>query len=168
MQPKMIVIGTTHRIQCGKENNGEIIKQFRNLIYKTCSENQILHIAEEMSIDGLHEIQAKRTIAKEIAEEYGIRHSYLDPDKKLRSELGIDNDMLTNASFGLHSKDVNKLLMNLKSVIAHPIRQRIWIAKMLEINLWPKLFICSECHIKDLEIYINELKVIDLSIQTIY
>lgn len=36
---------------------------------------------------------------------------------------------------------------------------------MLQINLWPKLFICSKEHLEVLELIFKELKEIDLLVQ---
>ncbi len=149
MRGKIILIGTSHTIQCGSDECSlESIQQFRAYIKECCQSNGIRLVAEEMSCSGLLYHKVDASVAQELASELNISYLATDLDQTERLKLGIDDYSLGIASSpsGTQSSDptVRDLL---RAKVSDPLRECCWFARILEKDIWPTLFICGADHL---------------------
>lgn len=164
IQQCLFVIGTCHTFQCGlKPVTQEQIGSFQKYVYELCVSEEIRQIAEEMTEDGLSEKGITKTIFADVAKQLSVPNPYIDIDRKQRRDLGIDDYSLGEvaAQEGGGWAD-QKLIDKLTCTLSHPVRERIWCAKLLSLGVWPSLLICGADHVEA----INDLcKSLELNVE---
>ena len=108
----VVLIGTDHKFQ--KPIDGphrEGIENFRNTIRQLFARHELCAIAEEMNLPALIEDNLQESIAQQVCVELGNKpHNFSDPDRKERSELGIQDSnaiRLEGMNHGWTNEQVN-------------------------------------------------------------
>lgn len=152
MSAKIIIIGTCHSLQCGAGKPDQI-NSYKNFIYEKCTLHNVKVIAEEMSEEGLSNHGISTTIAKELVQGMkDIEHHYIDIPIEEKRLLKIDNDSLAVYSefrFTKRNKNNDKL-ERLRKIISNPVREICWFTGLLDINIWPAMFVCGENHVDNM------------------
>jgi hypothetical protein len=149
MGARIYVFGTSHELQCGTGRYAaDEIEFFRSYIQKICEDEKIAFISEEMSHGGLERHRVTATIAAGLAETLRIHHAYIDLDDSERAKLNIADASLADIVLKLsrpgHSRGIRE---DLGHRLCDPIRERYWVATILNKSIWPALFICGSDHV---------------------
>lgn len=157
--PKIIILGTSHPLQCGIESFSLIqINEFKQLIESICNNENIKNIVEEMNDEGLANHKVENTIAFTVASEKNIRHSYVDLSSKIKTELGVSDDQIVSIALQQIENDKKNAMRDLLTdKLLHPIRERYWLSHILRENTWPTLFICGSDHGQAMQDLINSV-----------
>lgn len=117
---------------------------FDDFIRSIALDNKIAAIAEENSHQALADTAIAESTIETIARELGLRHRHCDPDGFTRSSLGIiqENDIRATAFF----ENIPEMVVQQKIEESMRARERYWLEQILELNVWPTLFICGACH----------------------
>ena len=164
MTAKIIIVGTSHELQCGlvcphSEYSEADLEKYKGLILNLCKSECINLIAEEMSIDGLLFYKVFKTVVAELVEkELGALHHYIDISCDGRKLLNIDKESRSkyaeiNFPNSLSDEDRKTQFRN---ILIDPIRELYWFGKLLRLNEWPALFICGENHVDSMSKLIHE------------
>jgi hypothetical protein len=110
----------------------------------TALANKAFALAEENNYQALAEAGLRESTVQIIAHKLGLKHFYCDPDRQQRSDLGIqqENDLRVTAFF----KKLADSIVQEKIDESMRRRERFWLAKILEQNVWPTVFICGANH----------------------
>nr|VFJ87472.1 MAG: hypothetical protein BECKLFY1418A_GA0070994_1001128 [Candidatus Kentron sp. LFY]VFK18236.1 MAG: hypothetical protein BECKLFY1418C_GA0070996_104017 [Candidatus Kentron sp. LFY] len=126
------LIGVHHSIQ---HNGGNLQKipglsalreQFQYYLIKATKELRISVLAEEFNEDALEIFNASESLAKSIAQRFGISHVFCEPSLQTRSSLGF-------------TKQLQKK--------HHVIRELLWYDKIIDYKGQRIIFICGANHI---------------------
>jgi hypothetical protein len=148
----IVLVGTTHGIQRGA-NAPEL---FRATLLELCISYQVRGIAEEIERNA-------RTVAAELAFALKLDHLYADPDANERAEHGIVSDCrkdLIQEYAGRYPnirwwpKEENEETLPAevyaqyveRTAKADRMRERLWLTKIVEFDIWPLLFVCGADH----------------------
>lgn len=156
---KIIVIGTSHPLQCGNEKycSKEQVQEFKQWLEQICKNYGIKCIVEEMTDEGLQIQGVENTIAYALYKNLNLKkHFYTDLSNEHIADLCvfIDAFMLrepTNERRNSKRELLHQHLLN-------PIRERFWLANILNLNIWPTLFICGIDHVNNIVELINLLE----------
>ena len=156
---KIIVIGTSHPLQCGNEKycSKEQIQGFTQWLEQICRDYRIECIVEEMSDEGLKIQGVENTIAYALSKNLNLKkHRYTDLSNEHEADLCIfiDDFMLRETT---NEKKCSKREL-LHQHLLNPIRERFWLANILNLNIWPTLFICGSEHVNNMVRLINLLE----------
>lgn len=155
---KIIVLGTSHPLQCGNEkcSSKELIQEFKQRLEQICKECGIKCIVEEMSPEGLQKHEVENTIAYTLSKDLNLKHHYTDLSIEHIADLCIyiDSFMLREPT-NENKKSKRELL---HQHLLNPIRERFWLANILNLNIWPTVFICGSDHVDNMVELINLLK----------
>ena len=137
----VFLVGTRHDYQCAGSPDSE---QFHALVADTCKIRQVRAIAEEMSLDALSRSGATTSVCKLVADSLGIEHRYCDPSIEEQKELGIANPgKVSPAAF---SATCNYSEPDPEVRMANAIREHQWLKHIIDLDLWPALFVCGNHH----------------------
>ncbi|MBA3019308.1 MAG: hypothetical protein FP811_14375 [Desulfobacteraceae bacterium] len=158
-KPHIIILGTSHQIQCGTiKHSHEQIQNFRSLIKRICQDENVKCIVEEMSNEGLSNHKVQKTIPFEIAIELSIKHCYTDLTTEQLACLNLSQGHVVQYSL---SQPTNELKTHMRELLTnklvHPIRERYWLANILRINTWPTLLICGSEHGQNMQDLVNSV-----------
>ena len=140
-----LIFGTDHRYQHGSNELSE--KQHRAFRLKLSSISAscgVRAIAEENSLQAVHEQDRDRSVVAEVAEMLHLSHRYCDPEHKKRAELGISQKCAIRASAARGSWPENRVREEIK--LSHNRREAHWVEQLRELDQWPVLFICGADH----------------------
>lgn len=156
---KIIIIGTSHQLQCGTgKHSAEQIQEFRSLIKRICEEERIKCIVEEMSVEGLHRHGVENTVPFKVSTELSLKHCYTDLTPEHLEDLCLSDGQIVGYSmFQSTNESKNAMRELLTDKLSHPIRERYWLANILRINTWPTLFICGSKHGESMQDLINSI-----------
>ena len=136
------LIGTSHTNQRpGHATEGE----FRKLIKDVCRALKVRAIAEELSLEALSQKDAAYSICEDIAKAAGLSHRYCDPDNAQRKTLNIRGKQ--DIAWEGFCCNWSEERIEQEVTASHSIRERHWLAQLLELDSWPVLFVCGEDHI---------------------
>lgn len=145
------IVGTCHRLQCGSDKIEEDrVVAFRKEILRICSENKINTIFEEMSLDGLKFHGVTKTVCQGLSSDKCIEVRHLDLEEKERRCLSIDE---------LKVEEYDSILYQLFNDLRNEIRERVWVARILEADKWPMLLICGSLHVSHVSRLLNRFCV---------
>ena len=139
----VMLIGTSHKYQL---RGTPAADAFRTFIEQVCATKPFRAIAEDMSLEGLTNRQASRSVCEEIAIELGLCHRYCDPDNQQRSTLGIRQKNIIKIEGWLSGRSEENIRQEIST--SHSIREQCWLDKLLDLERWPVLFVCGACHIE--------------------
>jgi hypothetical protein len=102
-------------------------------------------IAEEWSV-GANELKGVHlSVRKDIADLLGIAHRYCDPSISKRKALGILIDEAdTYLGEFLSGRGPQEVEAEVRD--SHARRRRYWLEQLLELDVWPLLFVCGATH----------------------
>ena len=146
----VVLVGTDHKFQ--RPLNGPTIdevEQFRAMIQNLCLQHNLAGIAEEMSLRALEENSCTESVAQQVSGLLDLHHQFSDPPREERYKLGIrqDNDIRAEHMLdGWTREQIEADVLARGSVPSDRIRERIWLQKIQELNVWPLLFICGANH----------------------
>lgn len=135
------LLGTRHDYQRPGNPGSE---QFRAVVTAACTERQVRFVAEEMSHEALSLFQATTSVCKEVADAIHIQHRYCDPSSDEQRSLGIAHP--GKASLGAFSPSCDYHEPDPEVRAANAIRERRWLEHLMEVDLWPVLFVCGAHH----------------------
>lgn len=158
-KPQIIILGTSHHIQCGTTKHScEQIQEFRSLIKQICQKDGVKCIVEEMSNEGLSDHEVQNTIPFDVATELSIKHSYTDLTTEQLGCLRLSQGHVVQYSLSQPSNELkNHVRELLTSKLVDPIRERYWLATILGINTWPTLLICGPDHGQNMQDLVNSV-----------
>lgn len=142
---KVILIGTAHHYQeSGKPGTHEL----RAFAEKCGREFGIRAIGEEMSREALKERNVSSSVGADLARTLGMPHRYCDPHRHKRVQIGISQENDIRASGFLQDWSDEEIDAKIQS--ARRRREEYWISQIIDLALWPLLFICGATHIDSL------------------
>jgi len=101
-------------------------------------------IAEEMSVEALERYGVPQSICQQVAETLHLAHRYCDPSTPERKALGVvEDDDIRMAGF-FANRDPQQVEADVRA--SYAIRERYWLAHLLQLDTWPVLFICGANH----------------------
>ncbi len=146
----VLLIGTSHdyqRILGGTRDTGP--EQFRAVITEVAVQHGVRAIAEEMSPEALVAYKATDSIGRQVAAALGIAHRFCDPASAERQALGYrEDDDIRMAGF-FAGRDHEAIEADVRA--SYAIRERRWLEHLLELDLWPVVFICGANHAESFE-----------------
>ena len=164
MKPKIVIIGTGHRLQAGhSEYSVDQHKRFRELLEQTCKKYRIKLIAEEMSEDILSAFGTTETNGQQVATYKRVQHRYIDLSAKERSQFGIDRYSLQQTG---QSAKLSVPQFAALEQFTGELRECIWLTRILTINIWPTLFVCGADHgprVKQLFNSVGKLAILEVN-----
>lgn len=161
MQRRLFIIGTNHTLQCGASPYvAKDVDAFRKIIRSTCKKRRIKFIAEEMSDEGLNQKSVSQSVCCGLGTELAVDVEYVDPNEVLRSTLGIGDVGIRLAAIPPGHMSPDKQLEKLfRKELIDNVRESLWLAKILQKNVWPVLFVCGTDHVKSIEKRAKRLKI---------
>lgn len=143
----LYILGTSHTLQCGSaECTQASIFAFDTELRKLCEKLKIRCIADEMTPDGLKLYKVRKTIGERVARDLRIAHHHVDLSLKKRSALSLGETSVAITAMSCGFGDDGSGFREAFGDLADGIRERYWIAKILEIKQWPTLFVCGADH----------------------
>ena len=145
MRKIVALIGTSHLFQFGGSARTELQNEaFTELIDQTCKNYEIRCIAEEMSQDALRAQNRAQSTVAAIAHDLGLVHIYADPSEQEQSTLGLWVERSAAALKHFDGWSDERIAEGISA--EHRQRERFWLEKLNERNVWPCLFICGSEH----------------------
>lgn len=151
MQKVVILLGTQHPLQeASPRLSNAVLDDFRTHILKLCQTHQARSIAEEMSLQVVHEWRRppRNSIPHDVAQELGIFHQYSDPNQVERDALGIqsvETDLARRIALGLPKTPQAELLKREQEEFIK--REEEWFRRISGLDRWPMLFVCGINHV---------------------
>ena len=138
----VVLLGTSHKYQ---HPDNPSSAQFRKFVDHVCDTYLIRAIGEEMSTEVLQQKQILKSICEIIANSRDLSHKYCDPNNEERSRLGIrgETDIRQQGFFG--NWDEERIEAAVRE--SHQIREIYWLQQLLELDVWPALFVCGANHV---------------------
>jgi hypothetical protein len=148
---RVILIGTDHEIQKGQ----------RGIKLKNCFEKYLLGLVKKYDINSVaEEIDegAECIVAKKICESRSIIHKIIEPHPSEYDELEIEHvhkiDYYFSNNYDLESTPPNEsncspqVLQEYRLRVqgTHRRREKEWLQRILNLNIWPVLIICGSSH----------------------
>jgi hypothetical protein len=151
----VLLIGTSHdyqRVRGGTRDTGP--EQLRAVIAGVAVQHGVRAIAEEMSPEALVAYKATDSVGRQVAAVLGIAHRLCDPESTERQALGYreDDDIRMAGFFAGRDHDAIEAVVR----ASYAIRERRWLEHLLELDLWPVLFICGANHVESFEEIVHE------------
>ena len=156
---KIIVIGTSHPLQCGNEKccSKEQVQEFTQWLEQICRDYGIKCIVEEMTDEGLKIQGVENTVAYALSKNLNLKkHHYTDLSDEHIADLCIFIDAFMLREPTNEKKNSKRELLH--QHLLNPIRERFWLANILNFNIWPILFICGIDHVNNMVELINLLE----------
>lgn len=156
MKPRVIIVGTGHRLQVGSEKcPPEQHEKFRAYINALTKTHRIRLVVEEMSEDVLADYAVVDTISKRVATSHrGIRHEYINLSAAEHSRLSIDRLSLDHTRRSVKLTDSQFAV--LESLVC-ALRECLWLTRVLALNVWPALIVCGAGHVAGIEHLFNSV-----------
>ena len=147
MSSVVLVLGTDHRYQTESSDfTAQNHRAFDHFVRKSVAEGKALAIAEESSPQALTEAGVEQSVPERIARSLRIEHRHCDPDRKTRAELGVMQEIdirMSEFPRKLSERDVQDKLDS-----SHRARENFWLRQLLDLNVWPVLFVCGANHVE--------------------
>jgi hypothetical protein len=141
----VLILGTDHKYQRRdpllRESQHE---EFAAYLTQLVSKHGIKLLAEEYTTQALREQGISETTVETLATGLGIAHCYCDLDREARYGLRIfqENDIRMKGFLkGWTESEISE-----KIAQSHRARERFWLERLVEMKIWPALFICGAVH----------------------
>jgi hypothetical protein len=136
----VIVVGTSHTIQIADTALGSFLEGL-------CREFNAQAVAEEMNEEALAEKGCAASVPMQVAGALQMPHRFCDPNREERSKLAIlqENEIRVRAWLANTPLSDSEVAARVKESYAK--RERFWLKKLRDLNLWPVLFICGADHV---------------------
>ena len=141
----VLVLGIDHRYQRSDTAFAEAQHNvFAQFVAETCRAYGIRAIAEENNAQALAEASVEESVPQRIAYTLGLTHQHCDPDRAIRTKLGIfqENDIRAQAFLKRWSEEV----VQEKLEASHRVREWYWIQQLITLKVWPVLFVFGADH----------------------
>lgn len=157
MARKVYILGTSHEYQRNDDSCPPYsINEFKLYLKTICHTYGINAIGEEMSQTAIEDNNRSISIPKLFTQEHGhLDHKYCDPDRNEQKILGIkESGYFTQTKKlpeFLQPEEIRKLTQEEADKLEWKEdlkREPIWLCKILELDVWPLLFICGPKHVK--------------------
>ncbi len=141
---KIILVGTAHSYQCLGYGADEYVGQFRGLLCPICKVHGVRAVAEEYCEANVTRVGASESVAQSVCCEMGLSHQFSDASEEVRKQLGIIGVQEIRL-IGFHK---NWTVDTIKAAIRedNAKREGYWLKRLLELNIWPAIFICGADH----------------------
>jgi len=144
----LYLFGTSHKYQCGgRDCSRDQADAFATQVREICIKYNIKRITEEMTLDGRKRYEVSETIAKGIASDLMIHHHEVDLSECERNALSIVDSAVLKARLVFRSRDGGEKLRIKFDKLTDQVRERVWVARIMNSNSWPVLFILGADHI---------------------
>lgn len=174
---QVILLGISHHIQRGDWTvPEEEVNNFRAQVRNLALFHQVSGIAEEMSLEAMqiwkaNEILWRRgkrwsqddeksavieelqcvplpSIPEKVAQDLGLPYAACDPDSAEKRARGIHelDGYLLNPD--LRDPDDHGNPEDLWRTVDFPLREAIWIERILKFDCWPVLYLCGKEHVE--------------------
>jgi hypothetical protein len=155
---RIIVLGTSHPLQCGSDECAEEqIEKFKNCLKQIIENYKIKCIVEEMTDKGLQIQGVENTIAYTLYKNLNLeKHLYTDLSDEHIADLCVFIDAFILREPTNERRNSKRELLH--QHLLNPIRERLWLANILNLNIWPTLFICGIDHVNNMVELINLLE----------
>jgi hypothetical protein len=141
----VLVLGTDHRYQRRDKALDETQHvAFAQLLTEICRAHCIKVIAEENNADAMAEDEIEESAPQQIARTLDLIHRHCDPDLKTRARLGIQQENQIRVS--QLPKRLAENVIQEKLRASQRARELYWVEELLQLNVWPVLFICGADH----------------------
>ncbi|MBU0769348.1 MAG: hypothetical protein KJ687_09685 [Proteobacteria bacterium] len=146
MKNLIVLVGTNHKYQCPDRCLPiEEIKKFYDFLIFLVQKHRINAIAEEMSIEALHDNDQIESIPFKVAQALdNIPHQYSDPEIDEQSKHGIMNEGVIEL-YGVRNGWPRQEIES-RIEIEYRKREAVWLSKIKSLDKWPLLFICGSLH----------------------
>ena len=156
MERNIYILGTDHKYQRNNAYGSSDSKvAFIRYLEDVCQVHGINAIGEEMSLDALKGFGLKNSIPELFAQEHGLKHKYCDPDHNEQKKLGIIECGHFTQTKKLPERLQPEEIKNITQEEAAELewkedlkREPFWLCEILELNVWPLLFICGSKHVE--------------------
>jgi hypothetical protein len=145
MRRSILILGTDHRYQRRDPFLSESQhEEFASFLTRLARRHGVKLLAEEYSTQALAEQGISETTVERLAKGLGIAHCYCDLDRQTRFNLRIfqERHIRTEAL----RKDWTEREIVERVAQSHRARERFWLERLLEAQLWPVLFVCGADH----------------------
>jgi hypothetical protein len=146
----VVLIGTDHKFQLPmNEAERAEVESFRNAIRDLCVWHKVYAIAEEMNPQALQKSKIRESVPYQLCGELRLLHQYSDPSLQERKVLGIRSDHDIELQGWRESwtrKKINADIRRYGSIVSDRIREKEWLRRIQELDVWPLLFICGSDH----------------------
>ena len=150
---------TSHPLQCGNEKccSKEQVQEFKQWLEQICKNYGIKCIVEEMTDEDLQIQGVENTIAYALSKNLNLKkHLYTDLSNEHIADLYVFIDAFMLREPTNERKNSKRELLH--QHLLNPIRERFWLANILNLNIWPTLFICGIDHVNNMVELINLLE----------
>lgn len=154
---KVILIGTDHSYQCGTQG-GQSAVEFRDALRSLAVAESAKAIAEEMCKGGLINYGVSETLGAEICRELGITSRLCDDIPGGREALPPYEGVLLEFVRGgdMSAQEIYQANQNAKFEFLQRAREQFWLTEILQLNMWPLIFICGADHYSHLDRIFSE------------
>lgn len=139
---QIVLIGTWHHFQLP---GGPESASFGMFVEDIFSQHRVAAIAEEMSEDALAENGVTQSVGHQIALARGLAHRYCDPSRNKRVVMYVLQESDIRKTGFLQSWEPGRIESEIRS--SHAIRERYWLDRLSELDIWPALFVCGANHV---------------------
>lgn len=144
---KVVLIGTEHgKFQMAKRDTDEA-QLFYSTLIEQCSTHHIAALAEEMDVVALQKRGADDTVAHRVAMKLGLNHQYSDVPPDVRRKLGIPESTQQIEIDGFYNS-ASREQIEAEERRSNEVREKYWLERLNEANLWPVLFVCGASHVE--------------------
>lgn len=142
----VVLVGTSHKFMYFRGGAEDVVlKEFIDYLKDLCKAHSIQAIGEEASLEEVHNRKTEKSIAKSLADEIAIRHGYCDMNNAERAINGVIHMNTIKAQGWLSNSSEEQIAAEVRA--SHAIREREWLKRIIELDIWPVLFVCGAEHV---------------------
>ena len=167
-QAKGFILGTHPNLQLGvldHQVSQRLLQDFRNELKGVCRAKKIKVIFEDLNTDVLEEERINKSIAQELFENSQIAVYHVDLNRTERIFMTC-KPVCMNRNIVLskltHFKPTTDSVCDRDptrrhetwcdcELLAHEIRERVWVSRIRSIGVWPALLICGTNHVENVD-----------------
>lgn len=144
---KIYIVGTDHLTQWGDKSPKAAI--LASCLIKELNSSKIDFIGEEFSIESFLPSD-NLTISQKVAKQFNIKHSFCDPNDKIRGKFGYPTQVQLRDKFGFRSAFLDTEEYKARKEYEKDfwyIREKYWLDKINSISAKNIIFVCGYNHI---------------------
>ena len=138
----IFVLGTHHRYQRPSTVGAE---EFAGVVTAACKDHAVQSLVEEMSAEALAQAREPESVCQRVARALSVHHLFCDLTNAERLRFGVRDENLLRSDGFLRNWTETEIERQVRA--SHEIRERHWLARILESDRWPTLFICGANHV---------------------
>lgn len=152
MEKKLVLVGTSHEFQFGVVAGctPAEVENFKASLARLIQLHGAKSVTEEMSLAALSRGYAlSSSTTYNLAMDLGLRHRYCEPEPEEHAALGIEEEGAIKLKaqppmFGQNWSD-EQVVAGIRT--ARALREREWLKRLLDLNVWPTIFVCGALHV---------------------